>query len=111
SPTAHPGAPADTFTISFPVNIPAAVGGNTALVGFTAGTGALTSTQEILTWTYSNTGGGGTPDFAISASPTSQTVMAGGSTTYNVAIAALGGFTGTVTLSASGLPADATASF
>jgi hypothetical protein len=45
--------PADTFTISFPINIPATVGGNTALVGFTAGTGALTSTQEILTWTYS----------------------------------------------------------
>jgi hypothetical protein len=45
--------PADTFTISFPINIPATVGGNTALVGFTAGTGGLTATQEILTWTYS----------------------------------------------------------
>ena len=44
--------PANTFTISFPVNIPAAVGGNTAFVGFTAGTGSLTATQEILTWTY-----------------------------------------------------------
>ena len=45
--------PADTFTISFPINIPATVGGNTALVGFTGGTGGLTATQEILTWTYS----------------------------------------------------------
>ena len=44
--------PADTFTISFPVNIPSAVGGNTAFVGFTAGTGSLTAKQEILTWTY-----------------------------------------------------------
>jgi hypothetical protein len=44
--------PADTFTISFPVNIPAAVGGNTGFVGFTAGTGSLTATQEILTWAY-----------------------------------------------------------
>ncbi|MBV8515039.1 MAG: hypothetical protein JO260_07040 [Acidobacteria bacterium] len=33
------------------------VGGNTAFVGFTAGTGGLTATQEILTWTYSNSGG------------------------------------------------------
>jgi hypothetical protein len=45
--------PADTFTISFPINIPATVGGNTALVGFTGGTGGLTATQEVLTWTYS----------------------------------------------------------
>jgi hypothetical protein len=105
------GVPTDTFTISFPINIPGTVGGNTALVGFTGGTGGLSATQEILTWTYSTSGSGGTPDFAISSSPVSQTVMAGGSTTYNVAIAAVAGFTGTVTLSASGLPADATASF
>jgi hypothetical protein len=45
--------PADTFTIAFPIDIPTTVGGSTALVGFTGGTGALTSTQEILTWTYS----------------------------------------------------------
>jgi Legume lectin domain/Chitobiase/beta-hexosaminidase C-terminal domain len=41
-----------TFTTSWTVNIPAAVGGNTALVGFTAGTGGQTATQEIITWTY-----------------------------------------------------------
>jgi len=44
--------PADTFTASFPINIPGTVGGNTALVGFTGGTGGLTATQEILSWTY-----------------------------------------------------------
>jgi hypothetical protein len=38
---------------SYPINIPATVGGNTAFVGFTAGTGGVTSTQDILTWTYS----------------------------------------------------------
>jgi Legume lectin domain len=42
----------DTFTISFPINIPTTVGGNTAFVGFTAGTGSMTATQEILTWTF-----------------------------------------------------------
>jgi len=40
-----------TFTTSWPVNIPATVGGNTALVGFTAGTGLQTTTQ-VITWTY-----------------------------------------------------------
>jgi hypothetical protein len=48
---------AQTFTTSWPVNIPSIVGGNTAFVGFTAGTGSLTATQEILTWTYSASGG------------------------------------------------------
>jgi hypothetical protein len=46
--------PADTFTIAFPVNIPAMVGGNTAYAGFTGGTGGLTAVQDILTWTYAN---------------------------------------------------------
>jgi len=43
---------AATFSTSWPVNIPTAVGGNTAFVGFTGGTGGLTATQEVLTWTY-----------------------------------------------------------
>ena len=41
-----------TFTTSWAINIPATVGGNTAFVGFTAGTGGQTATQEIITWTY-----------------------------------------------------------
>ena len=44
--------PANTFTTSWPINIPATVGGSTAYAGFTAGTGGGTATQEILTWTY-----------------------------------------------------------
>ncbi len=40
-----------TFTTSWPINIPATVGGNTALVGFTASTGLQTTTQ-VITWTY-----------------------------------------------------------
>jgi galactose oxidase len=51
------------------------------------------------------------PDFTISATPPSQTVMQGDSTTYTAAIAALNGFTGTVTFGASGLPSGASASF
>jgi len=40
-----------TYSTSFPVNIPALVGGNSAYVGFTGGTGSLTAIQDILTWT------------------------------------------------------------
>jgi hypothetical protein len=34
------------------INIPLTVGGNTAYVGFTGGTGGLSSSQKLLTWTY-----------------------------------------------------------
>jgi hypothetical protein len=50
-------------------------------------------------------------DFTISASPSSQTVTAGGSTNYTISVGNINGFGGTVTFSASGLPAGATASF
>ncbi len=38
---------------SYPVNISLAVGGTTAFVGFTGGTGGLVATQDILNWTFS----------------------------------------------------------
>ena len=41
-----------TFTTSWAVNIPTVVGASTAYVGFTGGTGALTATQQITTWSY-----------------------------------------------------------
>ena len=53
----------------------------------------------------------GPPDFSISASPSSQTVTQGNNTTYTTSISALSGFTDTVNLSVSGLPAAATATF
>jgi hypothetical protein len=40
------------FTMSQAINIPQTVGGNTAYVGFTGGTGGLSATQKILDWTY-----------------------------------------------------------
>jgi Legume lectin domain/FG-GAP-like repeat len=47
----------DTVTLatsshSWPIDIPGTVGGNAAWVGFTGATGAKTSAQEILTWTF-----------------------------------------------------------
>jgi len=37
-----------------PIDIPAAVGGNTAYVGFTGGTGVRTAVQQVLNWTFTN---------------------------------------------------------
>lgn len=52
-----------------------------------------------------------TPDYTLSASPPSQAVPVGSSTSYSVTINRTGGFSGAVSLSVSGLPAGATASF
>jgi hypothetical protein len=50
-------------------------------------------------------------DFALDASPASQSVTQGGGTSYTVTITPSGGFSGAVSLSASGLPNGATGSF
>jgi hypothetical protein len=41
-----------SFTHSWTVDIPAIVGGNTAYIGFTGGTGGAMQIQNILSWTY-----------------------------------------------------------
>jgi len=51
------------------------------------------------------------PDFTISASPSSQTVVAGNATSYTATVGPLNGFTGTVSLSASGAPSGVTVGF
>jgi N,N-dimethylformamidase beta subunit-like protein len=51
------------------------------------------------------------PDFTLSASPSSQTVLQGGSTSYGVTIGRTGGFAGLVSLSVTGLPAGANGTF
>src|SRR5215212_7250831 len=49
------------------------------------------------------------PDFQLTLTPSQRTVVQGASATYDVTVTPLNGFTGSVTLSASGLPAGATA--
>ncbi|HEX6184289.1 MAG TPA: PQQ-dependent sugar dehydrogenase [Pyrinomonadaceae bacterium] len=51
------------------------------------------------------------PDFQLSVSPSSRTVVRGASAAYDVTVTPLAGFTGTVNLAAAGLPAGATAAF
>ena len=52
-----------------------------------------------------------TPNFALSASPASVSVTQGNSIGSTITVTPSGGFTGSVTLSASGLPSGVTASF
>jgi len=51
------------------------------------------------------------PDFSLSASPASRTVVQGGGTAYTATVTAGAGFAGTVSLGVSGLPAGTTSSF
>jgi len=44
-----------SYTTSWTINIPQTIGSNSAYVGFTGGTGGLTSSQKIETWTFSPT--------------------------------------------------------
>ena len=62
------------------INIPGVVGGSTAYVGFTGGTGGLTAIQEIINWSY--TSGSGTPSQAA----TPQISPAAGSYTSSVTV-------------------------
>lgn len=60
----------------------------------------------------STTGSGGSnSEFTLSANPTTQSVTAGGSTTFTITVQAVNGFTGTVSLSASSASSNVVASF
>jgi beta-glucanase (GH16 family) len=82
----------------------------TITLAFTKGTNGAPHTNpsirgiEIIPATSS-------PDFTVSATPASETVAPGGTTSYTVTATPQNGFTGTVALSASGLPSGASASF
>jgi hypothetical protein len=60
---------AASFSTSWPVNIGTTIGGSTAYLGFTGGTGGFTAIQEIISWTC-NSGGtqtAATPTFSPAA--------------------------------------------
>ena len=74
----------------------------------------LTVIDSVGTQTSSLTGTGAavvTPDFAIAATPATQTVAVGGTADYTVSVTPSGGFDSAVTLAASGLPPGATVTF
>jgi hypothetical protein len=106
-------------TASFSTN--PATGGSSALTL----SASSTATLGAATVTITGTGGGltrtttlnltvnqpQTPDFSLSPNPTSLTINRGASGTSTITVTRTGGFTGDVTLSATGLPSGVTSSF
>jgi pseudomonalisin len=71
----------------------------------------ITGTDGVLTHTASVTLVVTAPDFSLTAAPSVQTVVVGSTANYTATVAALNGYTGTVSFSVSGLPAGATPVF
>jgi hypothetical protein len=74
-------AAARTFSASKTIDLPAAIGSDTAIVGFTAATGASVSTQDVLNWSFS---GANDPTVATAASASPSSVTSGSTTTLGV---------------------------
>ena len=74
-------------------------------------TGSFNWNTRIANFKFTGCGGAATPDFSLSDSPASVTITQGTSGTSTITETPLNGFTGSVTLSASGLPAGVTATF
>ncbi len=55
-----------TFTHTFPINIPSTIGSNVAYIGFTGGSGGASSSQKILSWTFTSQSGSVTQTPAFS---------------------------------------------
>ena len=104
SPTTITGSGSSTLTVTTTGSTP--VGTSTLTITGTSGTLTHAATVSLVVNAMPPP-----PDFTISGSPSTQTVVAGNSTTYTATIGSLNGFAGVVTLSASGLPSGATASF
>ncbi len=79
----------------------------TSTVTITGTSGSLTATTT-LALTVNSTA---TPNFSVSASPTSVIVTQGSSGTSTITVTSTGGFNSATTLSASGLPSGVTATF
>jgi hypothetical protein len=115
------GLPSGVTAVFSPTSITAPGSGSSTLT-FTASSTATTGTVNV---TVSAIGGGithttvvaltvnaaATPDFAVSASPTSVTVVQGSTGTSTISTTVSGGFNSAISLSASGLPSGVTASF
>jgi len=74
-------------------------------------TGSFNWNTRIANFKFSNCGAAATADYSLSASPTSLSVTQGSNGSSTITVNPTNGFTGSVNLSASGLPSGVTASF
>jgi len=98
SPSSITGSGTSTLTVTTSGSTPP----NTSTLTITGTSGSLS---------HSDTVSLSVMDYTVSATPSSRTVTAGGSTTYTVNVGNQNGFSGTVTFSATGVPTGASASF
>jgi subtilase family serine protease len=108
NPTIYPAALGSSYSTLFHDNTSGSCGTYSAVTGYDLCTGwgspKTTGLINLLA-------GSSTPSFTLSASPSSVTVTQGGSGTSTISVTDVGGFSGSVTLGASGLPSGVTAAF
>jgi len=98
SPTSVAGAGSSTWSVALP-NTTAA---GTYTITITGTSGSVSHSADVTVIVS---------DFSISASPSSQTVVAGNGTSYTASLGSVNGFGSAVNLSVSGLPTGATGTF
>lgn len=103
NPTSVTGSGSSTLSVSTSTTTPN--GTYTLTITGTSGTLVHSATVSLVVT------GGVSPDFTISVSPTSLNVSRGTTGRYTVTIGAVNGFTGTVSLSVSGLGSRVTGTF
>ncbi len=106
-------------TVAFSPTSIAAPGSGSSTMTITVGASTVAGSYPIV---VTGTGGGTTqtvtvtlsvasPDFTITASPTSETIVQGGSANVTISTTVAGGFNSAVALSASGQPSGVTVAF
>lgn len=98
-------ATTSTSALTFTASASAVTGPATVTITGTSGTGTQTAT---ITLTVNRIA---TPDFQIGPTPPAVTLALGGTATTTITVTPSGGFTGSVSLSANGLPTGVTLTF
>jgi hypothetical protein len=99
------GTPSYTSTLTVATTTGTPTGSYTVTVTGTSGALSHAATYALTVTTTAS------PDFSISASPTTVTIIQGGSGTSTITLTSLNGFSGTITLSRTAPPTGTTATF